>query len=80
MTCESVPREGKPTRFFTNYSNPDLQTEKKTGRKFPGIVLAHGGEEAAFRNRVKKWAADGYAAIAMDLGGKVTDCQPLTMD
>ncbi len=52
---------------------------RKTDRKFPGVVLVQGGGSAAFKEWVEKWAADGYAAIAMDLGGKGADGQPLPM-
>ncbi len=70
LLYESVPFEGKPTKVFAYYSNPDLLTGKKTNRTFPGVVLVHGGGGKAFKEWVEKWAADGYAAIAMDLGGK----------
>ncbi|WP_373512659.1 alpha/beta hydrolase family protein, partial [Persicitalea sp.] len=73
LTYESVAYNGKPTQVFAYYSNPDLLTGKQTGRKFPGIVLIHGGGGAAFKQWAEKWAADGYAAIAMDLGGKGAD-------
>ena len=73
LTYESVYCEGKSTRVFAYYSNPDLLMGRKTGRKFPGIVLVHGGGGAAFKQWVEKWAADGYAAIAMDFGGKGAD-------
>ncbi|WP_373330797.1 alpha/beta hydrolase family protein [Salmonirosea aquatica] len=75
LTYESVNYQGKPTRVFAYYSNPDLLMGKKTNRKFPGVVLVHGGGGAAFKEWVEKWAADGYAAIAMDLGGKGADGQ-----
>ncbi len=70
LLYESVAFEGKPTRVFAYYSNPDLLAGKQTNRRFPGVVLVHGGGGTAFRQWVEKWAADGYAAVAMDLGGK----------
>ncbi len=73
LTYESVPNADKPTQVFAYYSNPDLLMGKNTGRKFPGIVLVHGGGGKAFREWVEKWAGDGYAAIAIDLGGKGAD-------
>lgn len=73
LMYESVPYASQPTKVFAYYSNPDLLMGRKTGRRFPGIVLVHGGGGAAFKEWVEKWAADGYAAIAMDLGGKGAD-------
>ena len=76
LLYKSVDYEGKPTQVFAYYSNPDLFSGKKQGKsKFPGVVLIHGGGGQAFKEWVEKWAADGYAAIAMDLsvndgGGK----------
>lgn len=78
LVYKSVDYEGKPTQVFAYYSNPDLIRGKATGkRKFPGVVLIHGGGGKAFREWVEKWAADGYAAIAMDLAGKGADGQRL---
>ena len=56
--------KGKPTRVFAYYGKPDGPGP------FPGIVLVHGGGGAAFRDWVKHWVANGYAALAMDLAGK----------
>jgi len=54
---------GKPTRVFAYCGKPD-----GTG-PFPGIILVHGGGGAAFRDWVKHWVNNGYAALAMDLAG-----------
>ncbi len=70
LVYESVDYGGKPTQVFAYYSNPDLLMNRKSGNTFPGVVLVHGGGGQAFKEWVEKWAADGYAAIAMDLGGK----------
>lgn len=70
LLYESVDYHGKPTKVFAYYSNPDLLLGKETGKTFPGVVLIHGGGGKAYEEWVEKWAADGYAAIAMDLGGK----------
>ena len=55
--------KGKPTRVFAYYGKPE-----GTG-PFPGIVLVHGGGGGAFRDWVKHWVKNGYAALAMDLAG-----------
>jgi len=52
---------GKPTRVLAYYGKPDGPG------LFPGVVLVHGG--GAFRDWVKHWVKNGYAAIAMDLAG-----------
>ncbi|MGQ1947315.1 alpha/beta hydrolase family protein [Geofilum sp. OHC36d9] len=79
LAYESVSFEGKPTRVFAYYSNPDLLQGKETENSFPAVVLVHGGGGKAFKEWVEKWAADGYAAIAMDLGGKDGSGKPLFM-
>ena len=69
LVYESVPFQGHPTKVFAYYSNPDLLMGINSGRTFPGIVLIHGGGGSASKDWVEKWAADGYSAISMDLGG-----------
>ena len=62
--------QGKKTRVFAYYSNPDTLLGKTSKDKhFPAIVLVHGGGGTAFPHWVKLWAKRGYAAIAMDLAG-----------
>ena len=56
--------KGKPTRVFAYYGKPE------GAGPFPGIILVHGGGGTAFRNWVKHWVKNGYAALAMDLAGK----------
>src|SRR5690606_3493717 len=74
LLYKSVDYKGNPTEVFAWYSNPDLiMGRPSSGKKFPGVVLVHGGGGKAFKEWVEKWAADGYAAIAMDLGGKGPD-------
>jgi len=78
LLYKSVDYEGSPTQVFAYYSNPDLIMGKKQGNgKFPGVVLVHGGGGKAFKEWVEKWAADGYAAIAMDLSGNDGDGKKL---
>lgn len=73
LLYKSVDYEGKPTEVFAYYSNPDIVSGKKSGQKFPGMVLIHGGGGKAFKEWVEKWANEGYAAIAMDLSGNGPD-------
>jgi dienelactone hydrolase/uncharacterized protein YcfL len=78
LIYKSVDYEGRPTQVFAYYSNPDLIMGKMQGNgKFPGVVLIHGGGGKAFKEWVEKWAADGYAAIAMDLSGNDGDGKKL---
>ncbi|MGV3558691.1 alpha/beta hydrolase family protein [Larkinella arboricola] len=78
LLYQGTDYEGKPTQVFAYYSNPDLIRGKVSGKqRFPGVVLIHGGGGKAFKEWVEKWAADGYAAIAMDLAGKGADGQRL---
>lgn len=58
-----------PTRF--------AQRTARTGKKYAGVVLLHGGAGWAFRQWVEKWAAEGYAAIAIDLCGNGPEIRPL---
>ncbi len=67
LQYKAEPWKGKPTHTFAYYASPRDFGAK--GRKFPGIVLVHGGGGAAFDKWVKIWAERGYAAIAMDLAG-----------
>lgn len=74
LLYKSVDYKGNPTEVFAWYSNPDLiMGRPSSGKKFPGVVLVHGGGGKAFKVWVEKWAADGYAAIAMDLSGNGPD-------
>lgn len=65
------PYKGKSTRVFAYYSSPlTLGIESDKAKKFPGVVLVHGGGGTAFAKWAEIYARRGYAAIAMDLGGK----------
>ena len=71
LTYEGEVYQGHPTRVFAFYASPttvgDMPLEAK--KKFPGVVLVHGGGGTAFADWAFLWAKRGYAAIAMDLGG-----------
>ena len=61
---------GKRTEVFAYYASPaTLQGEKAKIKKFPAVILVHGGGGTAFPVWVHEWAKKGYAAITMDLGG-----------
>ena len=67
-----VPHKGKPTRVFAYYGVPRQQAgadPKAASKKYPAMVLIHGGGGTAFDHWVKIWNDRGYAAIAMDLCG-----------
>ncbi|MDB6117610.1 MAG: cah [Verrucomicrobiaceae bacterium] len=63
--------KGKPTKVFAFYASPvtlgDVPAPAR--KKFPGVVLIHGGGGTAFADWAFLWAKRGYAAIAMDLAG-----------
>ncbi|NGM60920.1 alpha/beta fold hydrolase [Sphingobacterium sp. SGG-5] len=73
MLFRSVSYEGKNTEVFAYYSDPDIVRGVKSHRKYPAVVLVHGGGGKAYREWVEQWAAEGYAAIAMDLSGNGPD-------
>ncbi len=64
LLYESEPYQGKPTRVFAYYAEP----EKIVGN-LPAMVLVHGGGGTAFPEWATLWAKRGYIAIAMDLAG-----------
>ncbi len=77
LLFKSVDYEGKDTEVFAYYSNPDILKGRTSNRKYPAVVLVHGGGGRAYREWVERWAADGYAAIAMDLSGNGHDGKKL---
>lgn len=64
LIYESEPYQGKPTRVFAYYAEPE-----KVDGKLPAMVLVHGGGGTAFSEWAQLWAKRGYIAIAMDLAG-----------
>ena len=68
LSFDGLIYKGKPTRVFAYYSNPALlRGIKPENEKYPGVILVHGGGGKAFKEWVEKWAADGYAALAVDV-------------
>ncbi len=64
------PFEGKPTKVFAYYASPaTLGIDKTAGKKFPAVVLVHGGGGNAFEKWAEIYAKRGYAAISMDSAG-----------
>ncbi len=61
--------KGHPTEVFAFYASPATLGKAEAGKKFPAVVLIHGGGGTAFAEWAWLWAQRGYAAIAMDLGG-----------
>ena len=57
------------TEVFAFYASPSTLDKKNAGKRYPGVVLIHGGGGTAFVDWAYLWAKRGYAAIAMDLGG-----------
>jgi dienelactone hydrolase len=61
---------GEVTEVFAFYASPKTIGSSNNDTRFPGIVLIHGGGGTAYADWVWMWANRGYAAIAMDLGGR----------
>lgn len=69
LVYEGEVFESHITDVFAFYASPATLGEDLSGRKFPGVVLIHGGGGTAFAEWAYLWAKRGYAAIAMDLSG-----------
>ena len=69
LLYQGEPYQGKPTQVFAYYASPVTVRAEVTEKRFPGIVLVHGGGGKAFSKWAEIWARRGYAAIAMDLAG-----------
>ena len=70
LTYRGEDYQGKPTSVFAYYASPATLGKAGDQKKFPGIVLVHGGGGTAFSKWANIWANRGYAAIAMDLAGR----------
>jgi len=65
---EALPWRGKPTRVFAWLGLP-----KDPSAKVPGVVLVHGGGGTAFSEWVRKWNAQGFAAISIAVEGQTSE-------
>lgn len=71
IVYENIKFNDTLREVFAYYSNPALlKGVQQPNKKYPGIVLAHGGGGRAFKEWVKMWAAKGYAAIAYDMSAR----------
>jgi cephalosporin-C deacetylase-like acetyl esterase len=68
---EGLPWNGKPTKVFAWIGMPT----KSTG-KVPGVVLVHGGGGTAFKEWVKLWNEQGFAAISIAVEGQTDERDP----
>lgn len=66
LTYEGASIGGKPTKVFAYIGYP---ANMEANKKYPAVVLVHGGGGHAFPDWVRKWTAQGYIAIAMDNTG-----------
>lgn len=64
LTYRGADYESKPTRIFAHIGFPE-NIEKPV----PAVVLIHGGGGHPDDGWIKKWNAEGYAAIAMSTDG-----------
>ncbi len=71
---EGLPYKDKKTDIFAYYATPGSITgDLSKDKNLPGIVIVHGGCQAASESVVNLWAQRGYAAISMDLDGHGPD-------
>ncbi len=70
LIYEGEQVDGQATEVFSFYASPKTLGKSDGDETYPGIVLIHGGDGTAFADWVWMWANRGYAAIAMDLGGR----------
>src|SRR5690554_3480299 len=70
LKYEGEKYKGKATEVFAYYASlSTFNSSYPKEKKFPAVVLIHGGGGTAFRIWALEWAKKGYAAIAMDLSG-----------
>jgi dienelactone hydrolase len=66
----SLDWNGEPTRVYAYLGMPSGQPPEAG---WPAVVLVHGGGGTAFSEWVQRWNQRGFAAIAMDLEGRLPD-------
>jgi dienelactone hydrolase len=77
LFLDGLPYRGRPTRFFAWYGTPASGDGEGAGSgKRPAIVLVHGGGGTAFKEWVKKWNEQGFAAISLAVEGQTDERQP----
>jgi dienelactone hydrolase len=64
----ALPWNGQPTKVYACLGLP-----QKRERKVPGIVLVHGGGGTAFKEWVKRWNDEGFAAISIAVEGQTDE-------
>jgi cephalosporin-C deacetylase-like acetyl esterase len=70
LLYEGEPYKGRKTHVYARYASPrTLGVDTTDGKKYPAVVLVHGGGGHAFPQWAELYAKRGYAAIAMDLAG-----------
>jgi dienelactone hydrolase len=72
---EALDYKGKPTKVFAWLGLP----EGRSG-KVPGVVLVHGGGGTAFKEWVRKWNEQGFAAISIAVEGQTDVKNPDSKD
>ncbi|MDF7806605.1 acetylxylan esterase [Pontiellaceae bacterium B12219] len=72
---DALDFKGNPTKVFAWLGLP----EKQKG-KVPGIVLVHGGGGTAFKEWVRKWNDQGFAAISIAVEGQIDVKDPTSAD
>jgi dienelactone hydrolase len=69
LIYEGETVENRSSDVFAFYASPATLGEAPADKKFPGVILIHGGGGTAFAEWTYLWAKRGYAALAMDLSG-----------
>jgi dienelactone hydrolase len=74
LYLDGLPYRGQPTRFFAWYGTPaGGEAEREGSRKWPAMVLVHGGGGTAFQEWVRRWNEQGFAAISLAVEGQTDE-------